>query len=120
MMQAEDSDSLSWISDKHPTVDGSIVSHPPDIVSGPFTSLTLDSDDIDDRRSPMNGPTDGKKERSFLLMDEQERICVKSADQFCRRLSVSPDTKLKVVSIFGNTGDGKSHTMNHADRKSVV
>ncbi|XP_058119131.1 zinc finger FYVE domain-containing protein 1-like isoform X2 [Anopheles coustani] len=114
MMQAEDSDSLSWISDKHPTVGSSIVSHPPDIVSGPFTSLTLDCDDIDDRRSPMNGPTDGKKERSFLLMDEQERVCVKSADQFCRRLSVSPDTKLKVVSIFGNTGDGKSHTMNHA------
>ena len=80
-----------------------------------------DTDDIDDRRSPaMNGaggPTDTagtKKERSFLLMDEQERICVRSAEQFCKRLSVSPDAKLKVVSIFGNTGDGKSHTMNHA------
>ncbi|XP_035897339.1 zinc finger FYVE domain-containing protein 1-like isoform X2 [Anopheles stephensi] len=106
------------------TTDGSLAAQPPDVVSGPFTSLPLDmtdTDDIDDlRRSPaMNGPTDhtnssSKKERSFLLMDEQERICVRSAEQFCKRLSVSPDAKLKVVSIFGNTGDGKSHTMNHA------
>uniref|UniRef100_A0A182R6A3 FYVE-type domain-containing protein n=1 Tax=Anopheles funestus TaxID=62324 RepID=A0A182R6A3_ANOFN len=120
MMQAEDTESLSWISDKPPTTDGTLATQPPDVVSGPFTSLPLDmtdTDDIDDRRSPaMNGPTDAgsKKERSFLLMDEQERICVRSAEQFCKRLSVSPDAKLKVVSIFGNTGDGKSHTMNHA------
>ncbi|XP_041787758.1 zinc finger FYVE domain-containing protein 1-like isoform X2 [Anopheles merus] len=107
-----------------PTTDGTLAVQPPDVVSGPFTSLTLDmtdTDDIDDRRSPAmhgaGGPTDTtgtKKERSFLLMDEQERICVRSAEQFCKRLSVSPDAKLKVVSIFGNTGDGKSHTMNHA------
>ncbi|XP_053659634.1 zinc finger FYVE domain-containing protein 1-like [Anopheles marshallii] len=120
MMQAEDTESLSWISDKPPTTDGTLATQPPDVVSGPFTSLPLDmtdTDDIDDRRSPaMNGPTGtgSKKERSFLLMDEQERICVRSAEQFCKRLSVSPDAKLKVVSIFGNTGDGKSHTMNHA------
>uniref|UniRef100_A0A182VZ38 FYVE-type domain-containing protein n=1 Tax=Anopheles minimus TaxID=112268 RepID=A0A182VZ38_9DIPT len=120
MMQAEDTESLSWISDKPPTTDGSLATQPPDVVSGPFTSLPLDmtdTDDMDDRRSPaMHGPTDigSKKERSFLLMDEQERICVRSAEQFCKRLSVSPDAKLKVVSIFGNTGDGKSHTMNHA------
>uniref|UniRef100_A0A182K6C3 FYVE-type domain-containing protein n=1 Tax=Anopheles christyi TaxID=43041 RepID=A0A182K6C3_9DIPT len=103
-----------------PTTDGTLATQPPDVVSGPFTSLTLDMtdiDDIDDRRSPaINGPTEvgNKKERSFLLMDEQERICVRSAEQFCKRLSVSPDAKLKVVSVFGNTGDGKSHTMNHA------
>uniref|UniRef100_A0A182PRI1 FYVE-type domain-containing protein n=1 Tax=Anopheles epiroticus TaxID=199890 RepID=A0A182PRI1_9DIPT len=103
-----------------PTTDGTLATQPPDVVSGPFTSLTLDmtdTDDIDDRRSPaMNGPTEPgtKKERSFLLMDEQEKICVRSAEQFCKRLSISPDAKLKVVSIFGNTGDGKSHTMNHA------
>ncbi|XP_053670166.1 zinc finger FYVE domain-containing protein 1-like [Anopheles nili] len=124
MMQAEDTESLSWITDKPSAVDGggTLTSQPPDVVSGPFTSLPLDmtdTDDLDDRRSPaMNGgQLDGggsKKERSFLLMDEQERICVRSADQFCKRLSLSPDTKLKVVSIFGNTGDGKSHTMNHA------
>ncbi|XP_049531649.1 zinc finger FYVE domain-containing protein 1-like isoform X2 [Anopheles darlingi] len=129
MMQAEDTESLSWITDKpqQGTLDGSPLARPPDVVSGPFTSLTLDLNDVDDledhRRSPaiMNGVTmpsgghDGsRKERSFLLMDEQERICVKSADQFCKRLSVQPETKVKVVSIFGNTGDGKSHTMNHA------
>ncbi|XP_058057263.1 zinc finger FYVE domain-containing protein 1-like [Anopheles bellator] len=124
MMQAEDTESLSWITDKQQTIDGTLTSQRPDVVSGPFTSLTLDlndTDDIEDRRSPMHGVGGGgpgsgeaKKERSFLLMDEQERICVKSAEQFCKRLSVQPETKVKVVSIFGNTGDGKSHTMNHA------
>lgn len=30
-----------------------------------------------------------------------------------KRLSCDPDQLLKVVSIFGNTGEGKSHTLNH-------
>lgn len=36
-------------------------------------------------------------------------------------LDIKPDQKLKVVSIFGNTGDGKSFTLNHTffDGKEV-
>lgn len=30
------------------------------------------------------------------------------------RLGIDPQECVKVVSIFGNTGDGKSHTLNHA------
>lgn len=38
-----------------------------------------------------------------------------SADAFLQRLHCQdPATRVKVVSIFGNTGDGKSYTMNHA------
>ncbi len=33
--------------------------------------------------------------------------------EFVQRLGCPGDCKAKVVSIFGNTGDGKSHTLNH-------
>nr|XP_033808421.1 zinc finger FYVE domain-containing protein 1 isoform X1 [Geotrypetes seraphini] len=50
---------------------------------------------------------------SFLLVDETEEIQVKDEDEFIQKLDCKPDDHLKVVSIFGNTGDGKSHTLNH-------
>jgi len=37
---------------------------------------------------------------------------VSSAEQFLGRLNCDSSTRVKVVSIFGNTGDGKSHTLN--------
>lgn len=52
-------------------------------------------------------------EKSIVLMDANEELRVPSADLFCRKLDCPFDTKLKVVSIFGNTGDGKSHTLNN-------
>lgn len=52
-------------------------------------------------------------EKSFLLLDGHEELRVNSAELFAKRLGCAMDTKMKVVSIFGNTGDGKSHTMNH-------
>nr|KAF7435923.1 hypothetical protein H0235_004114 [Vespula pensylvanica] len=53
------------------------------------------------------------KIESFLLIDKQERLKVSNAEQFIRKLNcINKDQKVKVVSIFGNTGDGKSHTLN--------
>ncbi|XP_055544254.1 zinc finger FYVE domain-containing protein 1-like isoform X2 [Wyeomyia smithii] len=59
---------------------------------------------------------DPKDERamSFLLMDEKENLQLESGEDFCKKLGVAADAKIKVVSVFGNTGDGKSHTLNHA------
>lgn len=37
---------------------------------------------------------------------------VSDVETFYTQLGCSRDTKVKVVSIFGNTGDGKSFTMN--------
>ena len=34
-------------------------------------------------------------------------------EDFINKLGCEPASLLKVVSIFGNTGDGKSHTLNH-------
>lgn len=51
--------------------------------------------------------------KSFLLLNGQENLQVSDAEEFLKKLNcVKEDTKVKVVSIFGNTGDGKSHTMN--------
>ncbi|CAD7086951.1 unnamed protein product [Hermetia illucens] len=49
----------------------------------------------------------------ILLMNEQENLLVPTSDKFCKQLGCQTTDKIKVVSIFGNTGDGKSHTMNH-------
>lgn len=38
---------------------------------------------------------------------------VKDETSFLKLLNCNPDQLLKVVSIFGNTGEGKSHTLNH-------
>ncbi|XP_068993366.1 zinc finger FYVE domain-containing protein 1 isoform X2 [Neodiprion pinetum] len=50
---------------------------------------------------------------SFLLIDGREHLKVSSTEQFIENLKCGgKNVKLKVVSIFGNTGDGKSHTLN--------
>ncbi len=38
---------------------------------------------------------------------------MKDEEDFVNRLGCRQDELLKVVSIFGNTGEGKSHTLNH-------
>lgn len=45
-----------------------------------------------------------------------------TAEQFLSRLGITDSAiKVKVVSIFGNTGDGKSYTLNHTffDKQEV-
>lgn len=50
--------------------------------------------------------------KSFLLLDGCENLQVHDAEEFLKKLNCTENDKVKVVSIFGNTGDGKSHTMN--------
>lgn len=38
---------------------------------------------------------------------------VKDQEEFVAKLACDANQLVKVVSIFGNTGDGKSHTLNH-------
>lgn len=52
--------------------------------------------------------------QSFLLLDANEHLHIATPELFCKKLKCPDTAKIKVVSIFGNTGDGKSHTMNHA------
>ncbi|XP_074660644.1 zinc finger FYVE domain-containing protein 1-like isoform X2 [Tubulanus polymorphus] len=50
---------------------------------------------------------------SFMLVDDQEELQVENEENFLEKLGAEAGLVYKVVSIFGNTGDGKSHTLNH-------
>lgn len=54
-----------------------------------------------------------QKPQSVLLIDNNEKLNVSSDTEFVKLLKCDSNTCAKVVSIFGNTGDGKSHTLNH-------
>ncbi|XP_063571189.1 zinc finger FYVE domain-containing protein 1 isoform X7 [Pongo abelii] len=77
-------------------------------VSNLQESLEAEEMDEETKRKKMT-----EKVVSFLLVDENEEIQVTNEEDFIRKLDCKPDQHLKVVSIFGNTGDGKSHTLNH-------
>lgn len=47
-------------------------------------------------------------EKSFLLLDGCEELRVNTPEIFAKRLGCPLDSKMKVISIFGNTGDGVS------------
>lgn len=69
----------------------------PDLVSGTYSGC---------KAQPMTN--------SILLVDDKEVLQVSSAAELAAQLGCSPETPVKVVSIFGNTGEGKSHTLNHS------
>ncbi|CAH8447344.1 unnamed protein product [Heterobilharzia americana] len=51
---------------------------------------------------------------SVKLIDEEERILFDDADVLAWNLGCPADRTVKLIAIVGNTGDGKSHTLNHA------
>lgn len=66
-----------------------------------------------------------KETTCFKLVDEDEQLLIDNEEDLLRKLACNSgkggNTLVKVVSIFGNTGDGKSHTLNHTffDGKEV-
>lgn len=72
----------------------------------------LESLNIHAEESLSNIEFEGK---SILLIDANEKLLVTSERNFLERLKIGDDVqKVKVVSIFGNTGEGKSYTLNQA------
>lgn len=55
-----------------------------------------------------------KYKQGFLLVNENEELQVKSSEELLQKLGCPEKCLVKVVSIFGNTGDGKSYTLNHS------
>lgn len=51
--------------------------------------------------------------KSVLLVDDCEALCMKDVQHLAETLKMVHDNPVNIVSIFGNTGDGKSHTLNH-------
>jgi zinc finger FYVE domain-containing protein 1 len=57
---------------------------------------------------------DSNSSKSVLLLDSDEILRISNVGAFIKKLGISDENKaVKVVSIFGNSGDGKSHTLNH-------
>ncbi|CAB1339817.1 unnamed protein product [Coregonus sp. 'balchen'] len=72
---------------------------------------------VNKRKHPVTPyPPPVKAQDSSLDGGEMEALKAKlekDEEDFVRRLDCRPEELLKVVSIFGNTGEGKSHTLNH-------
>ncbi|XP_072285515.1 zinc finger FYVE domain-containing protein 1-like [Pyxicephalus adspersus] len=69
---------------------------------------------LEDPLTSMGDHTETEEDAvSFLLVDEDESLQVKDIADFIKRLGCGQQEPVKVLSIFGNTGDGKSHTLNH-------
>jgi zinc finger FYVE domain-containing protein 1 len=64
--------------------------------------------------SPQSLDIDIDQGKSFPLIDSRENFLATDIEAFSRKLKLkNVDTKMRVVSIFGNSGEGKSHTMNN-------
>ena len=63
--------------------------------------------------SPKTRTSENDLPDSFLLINEQEKMQIDSAEEFIAKLGCEANSHVKVVSIFGNTGEGKSHTLNY-------
>ncbi|XP_069064189.1 zinc finger FYVE domain-containing protein 1-like isoform X1 [Pleurodeles waltl] len=80
-----------------------------------MSGLLLTEMDPQDQGCLLQKPQQKEEEGggSFLLVDEEENLQVKDEETFLTKLGCTEDQTVKVLSIFGNTGDGKSHTLNH-------
>ncbi|ENN82696.1 hypothetical protein YQE_00934, partial [Dendroctonus ponderosae] len=70
-------------------------------ITGDLQSLIIEADEPEH-----NG------QRGILLIDDNETLRIESDTAFSKALNIELDKKIKVVSIFGNTGVGKSYTLN--------
>ncbi|VUZ48153.1 unnamed protein product [Hymenolepis diminuta] len=52
--------------------------------------------------------------KSVKIVDAEERFLFDSPENLAKALGCPLDMKLKTLAIVGNTGDGKSHTLNRA------
>ncbi|XP_054723229.1 zinc finger FYVE domain-containing protein 1-like isoform X2 [Uloborus diversus] len=68
--------------------------------------------EIESKYGYNNNQRNLQNSKSFLLIDDKELLQVNDTEEFLEKLGCG-NKCLKVVSIFGNTGDGKSYTLNH-------
>ena len=71
----------------------------PDVLSTELQSLNLLADHENNRLS-------------FLLLNVDDKIGVLDYSELCRKLGCDPSVSAKVVSILGNSGEGKSYALN--------
>lgn len=62
----------------------------------------------------LNDIKESVETKSVHLLNDNENLLLDSEQKFLSELGIEKRKKIKVVAIFGNTGEGKSHTLNHA------
>ncbi|KAF7232569.1 hypothetical protein EG68_07678 [Paragonimus skrjabini miyazakii] len=81
-------------------------SDPPGVPVSPLTGSV--------RQLPSDTGTDMSMEFGAVqLVDEKEQLMFEDCEAFVEQLGCPMDQPVKVVAVVGNTGDGKSYTMNH-------
>eukprot|EP00095_Tigriopus_kingsejongensis_P011881 maker-scaffold410_size180147-snap-gene-0.28 protein:Tk11881 transcript:maker-scaffold410_size180147-snap-gene-0.28-mRNA-1 annotation:"zinc finger fyve domain-containing protein 1" len=70
----------------------------PDVLTNELQTLSLHADD---------------HSLSFLLLNDQEELCPDSKESLAGQLGCDVTNRAKVISIVGNTGEGKSYALNH-------
>ncbi|KAG5882567.1 hypothetical protein JTB14_011767 [Gonioctena quinquepunctata] len=106
------------IKNKYPTVASPILKS-----LDPNINQTMPSRNHASGEPPICGTTEGlyslnlsddeyEDSKSVFLLDDNERLLMKSEGSFLKSLDIKPNEKVKVISIFGNTGEGKSYTLN--------
>jgi zinc finger FYVE domain-containing protein 1 len=63
-------------------------------------------------RLPQQTQSNINSNKGFLLLDNNEHLTINNESEFLRRLKCEKDLSVKCISIIGNTGDGKSYTLN--------
>ncbi|KAH8851336.1 Zinc finger FYVE domain-containing protein 1 [Schistosoma japonicum] len=76
--------------------------------SAKLTSKHLNVNKIDELSARPQPPC------SVRLIDEEERVLFEDPDVLAWNLGCPADRTVKLIAIVGNTGDGKSHTLNQA------
>lgn len=108
------------VTQKYPHTNPSILVsiESPSIIQENIENASGDTNNIADKMESLNILEEIEEQLqpdlpSFLLLDANEKLSVQSPEEFLRRLKLHDiNEKVKVVSIFGNTGEGKSHTLN--------
>ncbi|CAF1611172.1 unnamed protein product [Rotaria sp. Silwood1] len=67
---------------------------------------------IDDNENIQQNQFNINSSKEFLLFDANEHLTIDDEFEFLNRLKCEKDLHVKCVSIIGNTGDGKSYTLN--------
>jgi zinc finger FYVE domain-containing protein 1 len=92
-------------------VDSSSLMRPePDVIINDFPDLVAEFESLPIGNHNFDDFNDHGK--SFVIIDSKENFLATDLEAFRKKIGLSNiDTKLKVISIFGNSGDGKSHTL---------
>lgn len=76
----------------------------PEVITSNFESLSM---------SPYLDDNEEERGKSLTIIDSNGNFLLTNIEQFRKGLKLqSIDVKLKVISIFGEVGTGKSYTLN--------